>query len=143
MKIEWQDYLATGILEIDIQHKLLFEKYNAFLAACRSEQSSEEAVRLFWFLEAYAVTHFTDEERTMQRLGLDEYLLHREQHQLFAVKVASFRERLKAEGLSPALVLTVTQFVSQWLVEHISKMDRAIGVRARVSAQPAAATDLL
>ena len=60
--IEWQDSLTIGVLEIDIQHKLLFDKFNAFLAACQAETESDGIYRLFWFLEAYAVTHFTEEE---------------------------------------------------------------------------------
>lgn len=136
MRIEWQEYLSTGILEIDIQHKLLFEKYNAFLEGCEEERGSEEVMKLFWFLEAYAVTHFNDEERVMQSLGHPDTLQHKEQHKAFIQKVAEVRDRLKTEGPTPHLVLTVTRFVSSWLVNHISTMDRAIAASSASSQRP-------
>lgn len=130
MKVEWQEYLSTGVLEIDIQHKLLFEKYNAFLAAVEAERGPEEIGKLFWFLEAYTVTHFREEEEVMQRLGHTELPRHRMEHHDFVRKVLDFKERLKSEGPTPHLILTTTRFISTWLINHISVMDRAIGKTA-------------
>jgi hemerythrin len=125
--IEWQDSLSIGVLEIDIQHKLLFEKVNSFLQACESEADTDTVHRLFWFLEAYAVTHFKDEEKLMQQLAYPEFLQHRKQHQDFTVEVGRIKELLKTEGPTPRLVSSMTRFVSSWLIQHISTMDRAIG----------------
>jgi hemerythrin len=124
--IEWQDSLTIGVLEIDIQHKLLFEKFNAFLAAYRSETDSDELYRLFWFLEAYAITHFKDEEKLMQEVGFPDYLKHRDRHLAFAGEIGKLKERLKCEGANRNLVSTMKLFISSWLVEHISNLDRAI-----------------
>ena len=125
--VEWQEDLCIGVLEIDIQHKLLFEKFNSFLLACQSETDSDVVYRLFWFLEAYAVTHFNDEEKLMQRLCYPDYLPHRAQHQKFIGEVGRVKERLKTEGPTRDLVSIITSFISNWLIQHISGMDRAIG----------------
>jgi len=125
--VEWQESLSIGVLEVDIQHKLLFEKFNAFLGACETEMSADGIYRLFWFLEAYAITHFNEEEKLMQRVGYPDYLRHREKHQSFAVEVAKLKERLKNEGATPPLVSSMTIFITNWLVDHISNTDRAIG----------------
>ena len=125
--IEWQDNLSIGVLEIDIQHKLLFDKFNAFLAACQAETESDGVYRLFWFLEAYAVTHFTEEEKLMQRIGYPNYLNHRELHLHFAAEVGKLKERLRTEGPTESLVATIRMFVSGWLIEHISRVDGAVG----------------
>jgi hemerythrin len=125
--VEWQEDLSIGVLEIDIQHKLLFEKFNCFLEACQSQADSDTAHRLFWFLEAYAITHFNDEEKLMVRLAYPDYLQHRKQHLEFAAEVAKIKDRLKLEGPSEHLVTGMTAFISNWLVQHISVMDRAIG----------------
>jgi hemerythrin len=127
MRVEWQEHLAVGVLEIDIQHKLLFDKFNAFLAACEGEIAVDKVNRLFWFLEGYAVTHFNDEERLMQRLAFPGLQIHRERHRAFAGEVGKFKERLRIEGATPGLIATVKVFVTGWLNEHISTMDRAIG----------------
>jgi len=125
--VEWQENLSIGVLEIDIQHKLLFEKFNSFLQACQSEAEGDTVHRLFWFLEAYAVTHFNNEEKLMQELGYPDFVAHRKQHQEFAGEVGRIKERLKNEGATQSLVSSMTMFISSWLVQHISNMDRAIG----------------
>ena len=125
--IEWQESLSIGVLEIDIQHKLLFEKFGAFLQACNSNAEGDTVHRLFWFLEAYAVTHFGDEEKLMQRLAYPDYLPHRKQHLEFSGEIGRIKERLRVEGPTPELISGMTRFIGSWLVQHISQMDRAIG----------------
>jgi hemerythrin len=127
MKIEWQDYLAVGVVEIDRQHRQLFDAFNAFLAACDADQGAEEVSRLFWFLTAYVATHFADEERLQKRIGFPDYLQHREQHRAFTGKVAELKERFEGEGPTREFISTVTLTMTGWLIEHISGMDRAIG----------------
>ena len=139
--VEWQDSLSIGVLEVDIQHKLLFDKFNAFLFACKNqmESDSDGIFRLFWFLEAYTVTHFKEEEKLMQRVAYPDYLKHREKHQAFAAEVAKLKEQLRTVGATQALVSTMTMFITNWLVEHISTMDRAIGRFVNASGIPATA----
>jgi hemerythrin len=127
MKIEWHDYLAVGVAEIDRQHRQLFDKFNIFLAACDADQGAEEVSRLFWFLTAYVATHFADEEGLQKRIGFPDYPKHREQHQAFTGKVAELKERLAAEEPTREFISTVTLFMTGWLIEHISGMDRDIG----------------
>jgi len=127
MKVEWQEYLAVGVTEIDNQHKRLFDKFNAFLAACEADQGAEEVSRLFWFLDAYIATHFADEESLQKRIGFPDYPKHRAQHQELTRKVAELKERLQSEGPSRSLVSTATLTMNGWLIEHISGMDRALG----------------
>jgi hemerythrin len=124
--VEWQEDLSIGVLEIDIQHKLLFEKVNGFLEACQSQADSDTVHRLFWFLEAYAITHFNDEEKLMLRIAYPDYLPHRKLHLEFAGEVSKIKERLKNEGPSERLVSSMTKFISDWLIQHISITDRAI-----------------
>src|SRR6266480_7632691 len=123
MKVEWGEYLSVGVAEIDDQHKLLFEKFNALLAACDTGSSTEEVNRLFAFLGSYVVTHFSEEERLMQRLGFPDYLKHREMHQDFIRQVDALKERLDSEGPSQRLVSSLTLTINGWLIEHISRID--------------------
>lgn len=127
MLVEWRDDLSIGVLEIDIQHKLLFDKFNAFVNAYQTHQSSDDIMRMFWFLEAYAVTHFREEEKLMQQIRFPNYVTHRQMHVAFIEQIDKLKERLKVEGISQSLVMTMTSFITSWLIEHISTMDRAIG----------------
>lgn len=127
MKIEWHEYLSVGVAEIDQQHRLLFDKFNTFFAACEEGRGEEEVARLFWFLNAYIATHFADEERLQQEIGFPGYQKHREQHLALTREVAALKERLASEGPSRSLVSSVGLLMTGWLIEHISVMDRAIG----------------
>ncbi len=127
MKIEWQEYLAVGVEEIDLQHKLLIDKYNAFFTAYHEGRVDEEVTRLFGFLEEYVATHFAAEETLQKRIGFPDFLKHRQQHLELTRKVAELKERLGTEGPDPDLIASAGLLMTGWLIEHISVMDRAIG----------------
>lgn len=127
MTVEWQENLSIGVLEIDIQHKLLFDKFSSFLNAYAADGNTDKTLQMFWFLEAYAVTHFKEEEKLMQQAGYPSLQAHRQKHQAFIDQINKMKERLKAEGLNQGLVATMTSFITSWLVQHISTEDRAIG----------------
>lgn len=126
--MEWSEDLAIGVLEVDIQHKLLIENFNAFLAACYAGVGAEKINQMFWFLQGYAATHFRDEEKLMLETGYPDYQKHKAQHLEFTAEVGKMTERLKKEGPTDALVSELSQYVNGWLVKHISYMDRAIGL---------------
>jgi hemerythrin len=127
MKIEWQDSLSVGVAEIDHQHKLLFVKFNALLAAWVEGKGAYEVTQLFRFLDAYMVSHFADEEHLMQRIRFPGANNHRDAHLAFTRQVAIFKDRLRLEGPTSGLVTTVNMTMTKWLIKHISGMDRAIG----------------
>jgi len=128
MKIEWDEALSVGVAEIDDQHKRIFDKFNAFLAACKDGKGAAKLNELFWFLGSYVATHFAEEERLMLRVGFADTRNHRELHTAFAQEVDALMERFSKEGPSQDLVSTVSAFIKNWLIEHISEMDRAIGL---------------
>lgn len=128
MLVEWNDDLSIGVLQIDVQHKLLFDKFNSFVDAYQAHRGTEEIFRLFWFLEAYAVTHFKDEEKLMQEVRFPNYLAHRDKHLAFADQICKLKERLRIEGPNESLISTMASFITGWLSDHISTMDRAIAM---------------
>lgn len=127
MKVEWQDYLSVGVEEIDRQHRLLFDKYNAFFAAYSEGKADNEVIRLLDFLVDYVAIHFADEESLQQRIGFPDFQKHRNQHQEITRKVTELKERLGNKGPAPDLVASTGLLMTGWLIEHISVMDRAIG----------------
>lgn len=127
MPIEWNSDLSIGVVEVDVQHKLLFEKFNAFLEAYQADKDPEEVLRMFWFLGAYAVTHFKDEEELMQRVNFPDLPRHREKHKAFCDELAKLKDRLNAEGPNQEVFANMASFVSGWLLGHITTTDRAIG----------------
>ena len=127
MKVEWHEGLSVGVEEIDRQHKLLLDKYNAFFSAYSEGRPDEEVIRLLNFLEEYVVVHFADEERLQRRIGFPDFQQHQKVHQELVRRVAELRERLVTQGPDQALVASTGLLLTGWLIEHISVIDRAIG----------------
>ncbi|HJV65736.1 MAG TPA: hemerythrin family protein [Geomonas sp.] len=124
---EWQGSLCIGVCEVDIQHRMLFEQFNVFLAACTRQEDEDAIYRLCWFLEAYALAHFQDEEELMQRVAYPDFERHQAQHLAFSAEVGKLKKRLKDEGPHQALIVSITTFMTGWLVRHVTTMDKAIG----------------
>ncbi len=127
MKAEWDESLSVGVAEIDDQHKRIFENFNAFSKACSNGNGAEKLNELFWFLGSYVATHFASEERLMQMIGFADYPKHHELHTTFISYVDALMARFSKEGPSEDLIATVNALMKDWLVEHISVMDRSIG----------------
>jgi hemerythrin len=127
MNVEWQESFSVGVEEIDRQHKLLFDKYNAFFTAYSEGRSDEEVIRLLSFLEEYVAVHFADEERLQRLIGFPDFQKHLNQHRELTRKVAELKERFQNQGPDPGLITSTGLLMTGWLIEHISVMDRAIG----------------
>ena len=69
MSMQWTADLATGVTEIDNQHKEIFSRLGQLYAACSEGRGKEEVLRLILFLEEYVKEHFSAEERLQMRHG--------------------------------------------------------------------------
>ena len=127
MRVEWQEYLSIGVLEIDTQHKLLFEKFNAFLAACEGKidpdkvntsSGSSRGLRLP-ISPTRSGSCSASISRVSQRIASS--------NRAFAAEVAKLKERLRIEGATPGLITAAAQFITGGLSQHITTMDRVIG----------------
>jgi len=127
MPIEWTTDLATGIDEIDGQHKELFKRINKLLDACRQGKGREEVKKVIEFLDDYVVTHFSAEERHMQKHDYPAYLNHKAQHTEFMENFSGLKAQFEKEGPGVSLVITTNRIVVEWLQNHIRKIDTALG----------------
>lgn len=127
MGIEWRDYLAVGVDEIDDQHKELFARFNGLLTACDEGKGDEEVKRLLGFLDDYVTTHFRAEEKIQQEYNYPDYLHHKDQHRWFMDELAKLKEQFASQGPVLGVVLSTNRFLVNWLIEHISKMDKGLG----------------
>ena len=121
--IEWSSDLATGVTEIDNQHREIFKRVNRLSAACSEGKGTEEVLRLLLFLEGYIKEHFTAEEKLQLRSGYPGYALHKSQHTRFIADVSRLASAFKTEGATLSLVIMTNKTLTAWLVQHISKTD--------------------
>ena len=121
-KIEWTSDLSVGVGIVDEQHKRLFELIDDFYANIQSKSPAERMNVLIKALKDYSVKHFTEEEALMRKAEYGEYDIHKQQHDAFIAKVEDFAVRYNAGKL--ILTVEITNFIKDWLIKHISIMDK-------------------
>lgn len=136
MAISWRDDLATGIEDIDLQHKELFSRIDSLMEACNRGQGKEEVLKTLLFLDDYIKSHFAAEENLQKRSDYPGYLVHRDLHHRFVRQVDELERQFKNEGATIGLVIQTNRTITEWLIQHISKVDKEFA--AYVMGRPAA-----
>jgi hemerythrin len=121
----WSEALATGVPEIDHQHRELLGLADQLLAALVNEPSAVE--RHLDFLGDYVLGHFDAEERLMFQHGYPEAEDHREAHAGFARAFGRVRYDFDQEGLTEEMVELIGGMLVDWLKMHIREVDRPVG----------------
>jgi hemerythrin len=121
-KLGWSDKLSTGFVEIDDDHKTLFDYLHALESAVLGHKGHEMARGILGGLRDYAKYHFDREEAIFTKhQGYALAAFHMEQHRQFAAQMANFEEQLSAEiDVSAEMVA----YLSKWLVRHIMTEDK-------------------
>ena len=127
MALQWTQALSVGVDEIDNQHKELFSRINNLHTAISQGKGKEDVAKVIKFLEDYAITHFGVEERYMTRYDYPGYLQHREQHTEFMSNIFDLKKELETHGATSYLVIQVNLQIGDWLINHIGKVDKALG----------------
>ncbi len=133
MAIEWQKNLEIGIGTVDNQHRELFRCFNGLLEACNAGKGRDEVMKVLLFLDSYIRSHFSEEEELQVRFNYPGYPAHREQHVKFIKRAEELERRFRDEGATISLVVETNQTMVNWLIQHISKVDREFAefMRAR------------
>ena len=76
MAIEWSDTYATGIEQIDNQHKELFKAVDRLLSACNGGKGKEEVGKLMDFLKDYVII-ISVMKKNCKKTWLPKYLEHK------------------------------------------------------------------
>ena len=127
---EWTERLSVGVETIDAQHRELFASINALLTD-NGTAAPGEIPRVVAFLEDYVTNHFGMEEIYMRRLSYTGYPFHKGEHVSFINEFYDLRDELDAHGATPALADRMGRFFGDWLVNHIGKVDKALGAFLR------------
>jgi hemerythrin len=127
MAILWTSDLATGVNEIDDQHKELFRRINDLLAACHRGRGKDELDGTVKFLEDYVIAHFAEEERYMANCAFPSSAGHKAQHGEFMGNLANIQRKLASDGPSLETVVATNHLLVEWLRTHIKKTDKELG----------------
>lgn len=132
--IQWSDKLATGVEEIDSQHRYLINAINNAREALIERRDLERIGPLTKDLLAYAIFHFDTEEDLMREYGYDreagaDAAAHHQEHRDFSARVIAIRDALN-EGL-PVAAEDLVGFLENWLIGHIMQTDQKFGAFVR------------
>lgn len=126
--MQWTEDLSVGIDSIDRQHKELFARLDRLIDAVKQGRCRLIVESTIGFLEGYAAAHFADEERYMERTSYPASPRHKAQHAAFLEQLSRLKEALAEEGHgSYPLSVSTIQMASDWILEHISLLDKELG----------------
>lgn len=120
--LTWNDNYSVKIIHLDDQHLKLVSMINELHEAIVQGESKDVLDRVLQYLRRYVVSHFSEEEYYMQKFNYTEYEYHKSKHDGFISKVDAFLQEY--ETGSQELSVKVTQFLVQWLHEHITIEDQ-------------------
>ncbi len=111
---------ATGIEEIDSQHKILVGYINDLAWAIDNKQDKQLMSALFDKLCDYTQFHFQTEEAYILALNKNDCLLHQLQHKHFIEEL----NRIIALGETIKISEELLYFLTDWLLHHIQIEDK-------------------
>ena len=122
MIIEWSDDFCTHVEEIDAHHKHLFDILNRIIRSAENKNRFE-IHSILEELNAYAHYHFAAEEQLFKDTQYPLIAKHLEEHAYFLNTVAALLQQAKVEG--SFITFDTTQFLTQWITDHILHLDLA------------------
>jgi hemerythrin len=131
VEIEWNESLATGIEEVDEQHKKLIMKINDLINSMGKGQvkGKETVLDTFAFLEDYVYVHFKMEENYMNQSKYLDYMSHKEEHDELIMYLRTVKEKIVKSERTTYLGLQsdMAHTLYTWLTNHIGKKDKKLG----------------
>ncbi|MBF0469030.1 MAG: bacteriohemerythrin [Desulfamplus sp.] len=119
--ITWAPKFATGIDEIDKQHKELIRMINELHKAMKQKMGIQRSGAILDGLAEYTVYHFGHEEKLFKKYDYPEYSEHKKIHEKLVATVVAFQKDFKSGKAS--LSVDLMNFLTQWLKDHIMKCD--------------------
>jgi len=123
---KWDESLATGIGDIDVQHQMIFVIINNFIEDCLKGKGNDAVKPMLDFLADYVVKHFLIEERYMTTYSYPEYSSHKSQHTQFQQDFVKLRGQFTREGVTSDFIEALKHRVGDWLKNHIMVVDKAL-----------------
>lgn len=114
--------LITGIDEIDVQHKDLFDAIQALEYPNKSEQDMWD---ILLKIEIYACTHFDTEEGYMEKFNypIDIMEEHKKEHKAFLEKFIRLKKEFEIKGFSQEFIEDFQNFLLIWIGKHYKTTD--------------------
>ena len=127
---EWTERWSVGVDSIDSQHRELFATINTLLRD-DGKASAQDLANVLDYLEDYVNSHFGLEEIYMRRFSYPGFPSHKGEHVAFINEFYDLRDEYDDNGATPELADKIGRYMGDWLVNHIGKVDKALGAFLR------------
>jgi hemerythrin len=124
--VEWNKMYATGVEDVDEQHKILFRFLNEIDAELQGNADERFLRKTLEFLEAYIRLHFSFEEMCMDVFKSSVAEDNKKAHKEFIRGVDTFKEKFKSEGKHALIIKDIHYFILDWFANHILTIDTKI-----------------
>lgn len=123
----WKEEYASGIEEIDNQHKTLLEFVTEFEKAVEGRAHWNTVQPLITRAREFTKFHFAVEESLMQIIDYPQFVAHRAEHQYVLKQLAILEQRILQQEMKEELL----PLVHAWLVRHSIDSDTPFAGYAR------------
>lgn len=126
---EMKEEFYTGIEQVDMEHKRLFEIANQAYEVLMDEfivDKYDYIVAILGELKDYAITHFKNEEEYMMGIQYKKLFSHKAEHIDFLEKISEYDLDTVDEN-QKEVILELLEFLNNWLIHHILESDKQIG----------------
>lgn len=133
-QIVWSEGFATGIAEVDKQHRTLLTLLDEVRGLVTDQRHQDQQQRLGAVLDQlnkYASYHFLAEE-TLLRQHLPKHpgtAAHIHAHRSYSSTIAGYQRQL--QNGDPNVCNEAYRFLSQWWIGHILTIDQEMGAAMR------------
>ena len=123
--IKWRDSYATGVAEMDAEHRELIDIINQLYEMLREKKSHDELKNIYDRLHSYTEKHFQHEEQMLEEAEYDGLAGQQNAHKQFIVEL----DKMEADLLSgnESVVPVVYKFLRDWWLQHIVEIDKLYG----------------
>ena len=123
--ILWQKQYSVGVIEIDDQHKKLFEMLQELQSSLNNEHTNIVVNKILKELVKYTQIHFRDEERLMLQIKYNDYVNHSKKHVEFVDTIKRILMCIsKGEDFTAHDLMDI---LKHWLIDHVMNEDMKVG----------------
>jgi len=132
--MKWRPEYATGIEQVDEQHRAIFKIADDFQEALDAGLGEHNYKTVLDFLNKYIRAHFGFEETCMARFHCPAAKQNQRAHAQFITIIEDFTQRYALRGYVMADAKALTATVNGWLDSHICGIDVQLRDSVRESA---------
>lgn len=129
MTPKWNDNFASGIAEIDKQHRTIFDIINLFQEELKVGRSQEELTKILKGCADYIKNHCQKEEQLMKKFSYPGETHHADDHLHFNLKLSNWYRQADLGNL--VISQEIAADLANWNIQHTVLMDKEMGTYLR------------